>query len=62
MATHEHLVPLPIAAQRLAITVQTLRRWHREGKVQLVRLPSGTLRFPSSRLEELLSEDRSNAC
>ena len=56
MNADEQLLPLPVAAERLAISIQTLRRWHREGKVELVRLPSGSVRIAASRLASLMKE------
>jgi len=38
------LTPAEAAAQ-LAIHPETLRRWAREGRVPVVRLPSGQMRF-----------------
>lgn len=41
------------AAARLAIHPETLRRWTREGRVPVVRLPTGQLRFRPEDIELL---------
>ena len=49
------LLRLEPAADELDISVTTLRRWWRDGRVRLVKLPAGTLRIP---LEELRRIER----
>lgn len=45
MSNTAPLLTPPEAAARLAIHPETLRRWAREGRVAVVRLPSGQMRF-----------------
>lgn len=45
------------AAQRLDIHPDTLRLWAREGRIALVRLPSGRLRVDERELDRILCPD-----
>jgi excisionase family DNA binding protein len=42
------------AAERLDISVVTLRRWIKDGKLGYIRLPSGQYRFRSEDVDALL--------
>lgn len=48
--TQAQLLSIGEAANRLGISVDTLRRWSNEGRVPAVTLPSGHRRF---RLEDI---------
>lgn len=41
------------AARALGVTVETLRRWDRGGRVQSFRTPGGQRRFPMSEIDRL---------
>lgn len=47
------LLTLPEAASRLRVSVATLRRWGRVGRLQMVRLPGGTLRVQPGEIERI---------
>lgn len=47
------LLRLDPAARELDVSVSTLRRWWREGRIRLVKLPAGTLRIPEEELRRL---------
>lgn len=55
MNTVDRLSPLAPAAEQLAVSVQTLRRWGRERRLTLIRLPSGALRIRVADIERLVS-------
>ncbi len=49
------------AAQMLSVTVDTLRRWEAQGKIQLTRTTGGQRRVPLSEVSRLLAERRRRA-
>jgi excisionase family DNA binding protein len=51
------LYRLSDAAQRLSVSPGTLRRWRREGRIEFVRLPGGSLRVRSEDIERLLDRE-----
>ena len=51
----DSLIRLPDAGRRWDVSPQTIRRWARQGRVRLVRLPSGALRI---RLDEVERAER----
>jgi excisionase family DNA binding protein len=42
-------------AEQLGVSPETMLRWHRDGKVPGIRLPSGAIRFHPAAIEEWLS-------
>ena len=48
------LYRLPEVAKILAVSVPTLRTWQAKGRLQVVRLPSGTLRVTEAELERII--------
>lgn len=42
------------AAKRLDVSMQTVRRWARDGLIEVVVLPSGRRRFDVAEIERLL--------
>lgn len=46
-------VPIGEAARLLGVTVETVRRWERAGRIQAQRTPGGQRRFPVSEVERL---------
>lgn len=49
----EPLMKLPEVAQELKVSVPTLRTWARQGHLNVVRLPGGTLRVTRAEVERL---------
>lgn len=45
----------PVAARRLGVSDETLRRWAEDRKIRHVRLPSGQLRFDPADIEAALT-------
>ena len=45
-------------ATALDVSVETIRRWHRAGKIHGHLLGAKTIRFPRTELDRLLSETR----
>ena len=45
------------AAELLRVTVKTLERWEKAGRLDAIRLPGGHRRYRRSDLEALLSDD-----
>jgi excisionase family DNA binding protein len=41
------------AAQELQVSEPTLRRWIKQGKVKVIRLPNGEIRVPDEELNRL---------
>lgn len=41
------------AASELRVSVNTLRNWHKRGRITLVRLPGGTLRVTRAEIDRL---------
>ncbi|WP_270483374.1 MerR family transcriptional regulator [Gordonia jacobaea] len=50
----EALIPIGDAARRLSVSVATLRRWERDGRIHAVRTPTGHRRFRLAEVESLL--------
>lgn len=50
------LIPIGEVAKLLAVTVQTVRRWDRDGQLTAVRTPKGHRRFRRSEVEALLAK------
>ena len=51
------LYNLPAAAAILSVHPQTLKRWHKQGKITLVELPGGHWRVPASEVTRLAAGD-----
>jgi len=49
----QRLLSIGPAAQRLGVSVGTLRSWADKGMIKTVRLPSGYRRFLQSEIEEM---------
>lgn len=47
----DRLVPISDAAIALGVSITTLRRWEREGKLQSVRTPAGHRRYDLSKIQ-----------
>jgi excisionase family DNA binding protein len=54
-ASHDPLLTLKQAAQRLSVHPATLRRWADQGDILVVLTPGGHRRFPRSEVERLAS-------
>ena len=54
----EELLAISEAARMLGVTVETVRRWEREGRIKAVRTPAGHRRFRRSDVEALLKDDK----
>ena len=53
-STPERLLPAGAAARALGISLDTLRRWDREGKVRVLRDRANRRTVPASEVERLL--------
>lgn len=51
----ENLYRLDVAAQRLAVHTETIKRWASSGKAVLIKLPGGHLRIAESEIARLMS-------
>lgn len=49
------LVPIGEAARIFGVTVATVRRWEREGKISAQRTPGGQRRFNRAEIERVRS-------
>lgn len=49
----EYLVPIGEAARLLGVSVDTLRRWAREGRIPVITMPSGHRKFHREDIEAL---------
>ncbi len=49
------LLTLPEVAAECGVTVDTVRNWHRAGRITLVRLPGGSLRMTREELDRITS-------
>lgn len=49
-------VPIGTAARMLGVTVETIRRWNREGLINATRTPGGQRRFSIEEIERVKSE------
>jgi molybdopterin-binding protein len=56
----DDLVRIGVAASALGVSVDTLRRWEREGRVTFVRGPGGQRHLPARELAALLRERAAN--
>ena len=54
------LIGTGVAARMLAVSPDTVRRWVKEGKISVVELPSGRLRFRRNEIEDLLKPTSSS--
>lgn len=50
-----NLVPIGEAARIFGVTVATVRRWEREGKISAQRTPGGQRRFDRAEIERARS-------
>jgi len=48
------LLSVSEVAEKLGVSKQTVWRWIREGKLKVVKLPSGRYRIPSEELEKVI--------
>ncbi|MGE0451727.1 MAG: helix-turn-helix domain-containing protein [Vicinamibacterales bacterium] len=51
----ERLLTVAIAAQRLSVCGETIRRWIRAGRLEARRLPSGHYKVPERVIENILT-------
>lgn len=51
----DRLLPIGEAARSLGVSLDTIRRWERDGKISGIRTPGGQRRFPQSEIDRLLS-------
>ncbi len=56
----EDLVRIGVAASALGVSVDTLRRWERAGRVTFARGPNGQRHLPARELADLLKERSAN--
>ena len=56
-ATEETLYPIGDTSRQLGVSIDTLRRWEREGKITSVRTPGGQRRYARSEIDRLLHAD-----
>lgn len=49
----DELVPIGRAARELNVSIATLRRWERAGKITAIRTPTGQRRFPRSEIDRI---------
>lgn len=54
-STEADLVPIGEVARIFGVTVATVRRWEREGKIDAVRTPGGQRRFDRAEIERVWS-------
>ena len=54
-STEADLVPIGEVARIFGVTVATVRRWEREGKIDAVRTPGGQRRFDRAEIERAWS-------
>jgi excisionase family DNA binding protein len=52
----EKLVTRQELAEQFKVTVPTIRRWQKQGKLLPVRLGAGTVRYRASQVEQFLAE------
>ena len=50
----ETLYRLPVAASLLSVHPRTLKRWHEQGKIELVELPGGQFRITGSEITRVM--------
>jgi len=55
------LYKLPQAAAILGVTPQTIKLWHKAGKITLVQLPRGHWRVPESEVIRLTGWEKTDA-
>jgi excisionase family DNA binding protein len=55
------LLTVKQAADRLAISTQTLRRWSQQGLVSTITLPSGHRRYRAADIDALTRPDKADA-
>jgi excisionase family DNA binding protein len=51
----EKLLTVAIAAKRLDVCTETVRRWVKAGRLPSLRYPSGQFRIPESAVEKILT-------
>jgi excisionase family DNA binding protein len=51
------LIPIGEVAKLLGVTVGTVRRWNKDGRLSAVRTPTGHRRFRRSDVEALLQAE-----
>lgn len=54
-STEADLVPIGEVARIFGVTVATVRRWEREGKIDAVRTPGGQRRFDRAEIDRVWS-------
>lgn len=50
------LLPIGQVARIFGVTVETVRRWNREGRIQSERTPGGQRRFTRAEVERVKAE------
>lgn len=50
----EKLYTASEAADKIGVHPQTVKKWHREGKLRAVKIGERWLRFPSSEIDRIL--------
>jgi excisionase family DNA binding protein len=53
-----YLHPIGETARQLGVSLDTIRRWHREGKIAATRTVGGQRRFAQSEIDRLLSDSQ----
>lgn len=51
------LLTMPEVAEACRVHVATVRNWARDGRINAIRLPGGTLRVTRAELERILTEE-----
>lgn len=53
----DRLLPIGETARALGVSLDTIRRWERDGKITGIRTPSGQRRFRHSEITRLLETE-----
>lgn len=56
-AASRELLPIGDAARELGVSVETVRRWDRDGLIASIRTPGGQRRFSRSEIERVKAGD-----
>lgn len=55
-AIQETLYDVKQVAKMLSVDPETVRRWHREGKIRTVQIGAGWIRIPESEIKKIIGE------